>query len=168
MAANPLFRSYRSPLVFNTKIVHSRSCLRAEVTAMAQPPPRKRGDSSTKSGNGGPHSKKRRLDNPLVDEGGDWDDSFEMTQQDLESLDVMASQAIEGGPSTSKEGASLHEDTEQTLELGAGTSFSAAGQDQPGVFQAPAPGSSLRLKNRSSTSSSSDSSVYPHSSASFR
>lgn len=169
MATNPLFQGYRKQEVFNAKTVHNRS-FHFQNTPMAQ---RSRDQHGSKRGDfgesdeGKPQLKRRRVDNP-ADDAGDWDDSFEFTQQDLENLDVVASQAI-GEPSTSKQGTELdHGDAEQTLDLGL-TSFNVTeGQDRPGLFQAPAPGATVRLKNRSSTSSSSESSVYPQSSASLR
>ncbi|KAK7102366.1 hypothetical protein V1264_020596 [Littorina saxatilis] len=127
----------------------------------------KRG-ASVRESEEGKQSKRRRLDNLEPDEMVDWDDSFEMTQQDLECLDVVASQAI-GEPSTSKEQTGVESrEADQTIEFE--TTLAAAPTEalsRPGFFQAPAPGATVRLKNRSSTSSSSDS-TYPQSSASFR
>ena len=166
MATNPLFQVFRKREVFvNINNGHS-----FKTTIMAQ-----RGDQlGSKRGGSGetedkPQRKRQRLDNP-PDDAGDWDDSFEFTQQDLETLDVVASQAI-CEPSTSKQETELnleHGGTEQTLELES-TSFSVTeGRGQQSLFQAPVPGATVRLKNRSSTSSSSESSVYPLSSASLR
>ncbi|KAL8577235.1 hypothetical protein ACOMHN_034261 [Nucella lapillus] len=130
------------------------------------------GSSALRSTDRTPQSKRRRVDKPAPDESGDWDDEFDLTQQDLENLDVIASQAIEGGiaggeASTSRQGG--QGSIEHTLELGSASlsRSTQAGHDESGVFQAPTPGVTLRLKNRSSTSSNSDSSVYPQSSASF-
>lgn len=171
MATNPLFQGFRKREVFDTKTLNINNGHSVKTTIMAQ-----RGDQlGSKRGGSGeteedkPQRKRQRLDNP-PDDAGDWDDSFEFTQQDLETLDVVASQAI-CEPSTSKQETELnleHGSAEQTLELES-TSFSVTeGQGQQSLFQAPVPGATVRLKNRSSTSSSSESSVYPQSSASLR
>lgn len=169
MATNPLFQGYRKQEVFHTKTLNKCSF---KNTVMAQrlrdqPGSKRGGTGQTEEGK--PQPKRQRLGNP-PDDAGDWDDSFEFTQQELETLDVVASQAI-GEPSTSKQETESyleHGDTEQTLELESASFIVTEGQGQQSLFQAPAPGATVRLKNRSSTSSSSESSVYPQSSASLR
>jgi hypothetical protein len=169
MAANPLFQSYRKQETFNTKTVNNRSTGLLLPEVMAQPPPQEPygGKRHLSLNVDKSQAKRPRIETksnepkPNVEESDDWDDSFEMTQQDLDTLDIMASQALgdpsTSAPSTSRQPASIKK-TEQS-SFGAET-----------TFQTPAPGISVpsRLKDRSSTSGSSGSSVYPQSSASFR
>ncbi|KAK7484326.1 hypothetical protein BaRGS_00024451 [Batillaria attramentaria] len=100
-----------------------------------------------------PKVKRRRVEQTGAGDEGDWDD-IELTQQDLETLDVIASQAA-AEPSQ----AAGHADPEQTLPL-----VSASIREQQSSFQMPGPSGALPLKGKASTSSSSESSLFPTSS----
>lgn len=101
-------------------------------------------------------SKRRRLDNQ--DDSGDWDENFIFTQQDLDKLDIIESQAV--GESVLHPSTSYHPDPDDSHAV-------APVHYRPSLFQVPSVAEVNRLKVRTSTSSSSGSSAYPKSESSF-
>lgn len=121
----------------------------------------RRNDGSRKREKGAeqqPQEKRRKV---TAGDDGDWDD-IEFTQDDLATIDVIASQAANEPP---RPGAHPRQaDREQTLPLEGDLPTMTHGHRSQ--FQVPGPSGAYQLKTKSS--STSDSSFYPGSSSTWR
>lgn len=156
MATNPLFHNFRRQLLFHPSIEHSHFYAMAQQTHVQKVSNNKNDEDKQKldSEDCPPQPKKRRTEKYVDDI--DWDEDLEYTQQDLETLDIMESQAAYEP---------LKKSSGKTVEVAGEQRLLSVGSAQKTLFQAP--GKAIALRPQLSSASSSESSVYPTSSTSF-